>query len=438
MLRSVNSLPRTFLALLRRHRAVAVLGFVLLTLVVTALGGYGYAHYQWVSAQEALRDKRADEARARLDRCLVLWPRDPEVHLLAARAARYANDFPAAEAHLNRCMELQHGASAATQIEFLLMRVQTGEEDDVAPLLFAYVEENHPESELILESIARAFMNHFRYGPAFDCLCLWIEKFPNAAQAYYWRGWVLERLNHPKGAMDDYQQALKLNPNFTSVRLRVAEMLLDDHQPLEAAPHLEQLLKQFPDRADVMARLGQCRYLQNQRSEARRLLQAAVVKLPEDPTLLLHLAKLDVEDGNAIEAETWLRQLLKVDPADTEGLATLVTALQLQGRRREAEEAQLEWKSQTDALKAANDLLKQEAVQPSKDPNKAAQVGLLLLRFKQERQGLYWLDQALQRDPEHQEAHKALAEYFERKGNAERAAFHRRHIKEAEGKPVPR
>ena len=80
-------------------------------------------------------------------------------------------------------------------------------------------------------------------------------------------------------------------------------------------------------------------------------------------------------------------------------------------------------------LERANKLLQDEARQPTRDPAPASEIGALLLQIHQERQGLYWMDQALVRDPDHQPTHKALAEYFEKKGDAERAALHRRRLK---------
>jgi Tfp pilus assembly protein PilF len=47
----------------------------------------------------------------------------------------------------------------------------------------------------------------------------------------------------------------------------------------------------------------------------------------------------------------------------------------------------------------------------------------------QERQALHWLNQALQLDPDHQPTHRALAEYFEKAGDAEEAAAHRRRLR---------
>src|SRR5262249_53021354 len=134
-------------------------------------------------------------------------------------------------------------------------------------------------------------------------------------------------------------QAVELDPNLVPARLRVAELLLEDKQPLDALPHLEMLHAQFPEHPEVLARLGQCRFLQGQGDEARQLLLAARKGLPEDPLVLLYLARLELQEGRAVEAEEWLRRALKAAPADTEAHYALVSALQLQGRRKEAAEA---------------------------------------------------------------------------------------------------
>src|SRR5262249_13355265 len=152
----------------------------------------------------------------------------------------------------------------------------------------------------------------------------------------------------------------------------------------------ERLREREPERPEVLARLGQCRYLQGESDEARTLLSAAVVKLPNDTQTLLYLAKLDVEAGRAAEAEARLRHLLKVDPADTEAMFTLVGALkQQEGRDEEARKTLAEYDAQKEALMRANKLLQEEAIHPSKDPNGPSEVGAYLLKVGQERQGLY-------------------------------------------------
>jgi tetratricopeptide (TPR) repeat protein len=389
----------------------------------------GYAFYQWHAAQVALREGRPDDARRALDFCLRVWPRSAAVHLLAARVDRVQGHFADAEAHLNRCKKLQGGATEATQLEFLLLRTQTGEVDEVAPALLDLAARDHPEKATILDALTRAYLHHFRYGPAYACLTRWIEAIPDSAQAYHWRGWVLERLNNYKLAMQDYERALELDPNLVAVRLRVAEMLLDDHKPLEAIPHLERLQSQEPGRADVMARLGQCRFLQGRAEEARRLLEAAVKELPNDISVLVHLGKLDLQEGRPAEAEAWLRRALAADPSATEVRYTLVNVLQVQGRRDEAAAELAAYERHKTLLERTNHLLRDEAERPGQPPDVVYELGADLLELGREREGLYWLDQALLRNPGHQPSHKALADYYEKKGDREKAAAHRSRLR---------
>jgi Tfp pilus assembly protein PilF len=83
----------------------------------------------------------------------------------------------------------------------------------------------------------------------------------------------------------------------------------------------------------------------------------------------------------------------------------------------------------TAALKRASQILRQEAEHSNIDPASCVEIGLLFLRSN-ERVGRYWLHRALERDPENQAAHKALAEHYESKGDREKAASHRLHLKE--------
>jgi tetratricopeptide (TPR) repeat protein len=418
---------------IRRRPGTAALVLALLVLAGTVCGLYGYAFHQWRRAQAAVKEGRPGEARSRLGFCLVVWPRSVRTHLLAARAARLSGDFEQAEAHLNRCLRLQSEGNPDIELEFLLMRVQMGEVDEVAPVLLKYVENNHPEAPLILETLSRAYMHNLRYGPALICLNRWAQEAPESAQPLHWRGWVLERLNDSAGAMRDYKRALELSPDLVAVRLRLAELFLEKSNPPAALEHLEHLRGQFPDRPDIQARMGQCRLLQGKRKEARPLLEAAVEHLPNDAPLLISLAKLELDEERPAKAEQYLRRLLKVDPTDTEAQYVLVTSLRLQGRRKEAEAALEQYEKDKALVKRANRLLQEEAERPTRHAGPLTEIGTLFLRAGQERLGLYWLERALQRDRGHRPTHKALAEHYEKKGERDKAATHRRWLAKKEG-----
>jgi predicted Zn-dependent protease len=346
-------------------------------------------------------------------------------------------DLTAAEAHLTRCLELQDGATELVQLEFLLMRVQGGEVDELAPALIDAVEKGHAESPVILETMAGAYLTRLRYKPAHACLSKWIEIQPHAVKAYHLRGWTLERLNNHKAATADYHRALELDPDLIPVRLRVVEMLLEDKQAPEALPHLERLVRQAPDNPQVQARLGMCRFLQGRSEEARRLMEAAVVHLPRDPALLVTLANLDLQEGRAVDAERRLRAVLATDQSDTEALFVLASALQLQGRTKEAADVLADYEKKRAIVDRINDLLKDAADSPTAKPDDYAEIGQLFFQIGREKFGAYWSELALERDPGNQKAHTAMAEYYDRKGDAANAAIHRRQIR-TPTQPMPK
>jgi predicted Zn-dependent protease len=440
MLRYLKAVARGLVYPVRaaRRRPWLTLALAILLLTGTALAGNWYVWHQWEEAQAALAEDRPGEARSRLAVCLLVWERDPEVQLLAARAARLTGDVRAAEAHLNRYRKLQGGATQEVQLEFLLLRVQTGEVEEVAPALYDCVEKGHAQAPLILETLASAYMHRHRYRPAHYCLERWIALRPGAAKPHQWMGWVMERWNHPRLAAEAYRRALALDPDLIPVRLRLAEMLLEDNRAPEAVPHLERLYRQAPDKPEVQARLGMCRFHQNKMAEARRLMEAALPHLPKDPALLIHLGKLDLQQERGAEAERRLRQALEVEPSDTEALINLASALQLQGRTDEAKATLKKHDWYKERLDRANELLKDKADSPTAKAADYAEIGTLLLEIGKERLGVYWLEQALERDPGHQPAHKVLAEHFAKKGDRERAESHRRLLREAVAKRDPR
>jgi tetratricopeptide (TPR) repeat protein len=409
---------------------------VVTLLIGSILGFYSYARSQWRAAVAALEEGRPAAARQHLRICLRAWPSDGEVHRLAGRAARLDLDFDAAEKHLHRSLQLQGGATEAIQLEFLLLRAQAGQVDEVAAPLLKCVEDKHPESPIILETLARHYMRNLQLKEAYACLSEWIELQPHRATPYHWRGWVHERLNNYRRGMEDYQKALELDPELFGVRLRVAEILLEDKLPLEALTHLDYLRQRHPDKPEVKARLGQVKFLQGENEEARELLESAAASLPKDHQVLLSLGKLELQEGRAEQAEQWLNRVLEIDPTDTEAAYALVSALRLQGRELEAKAMLESYEKNKALLETVNRLLREEALRPNRDPQGPWEIGRILLSIGRDRLGIHWLTQALERDPHHQPSHRLLAEYYEKKGDHQRAGIHRRWLREPTPDPT--
>lgn len=415
------------------RRPVTTFVVVATLVAVVAVAGLGYARHQWRAANADLAGDRPADARDRLAVCLRVWPNDPDVHLLAARAARLSGDLLAVEHHLNRCLELQGGATDPVQLEFLFLRVQTGDLDQVSGMLTAAVEAGHPDRFRILETLSRAYIHNMRYLLADAYLSKWIELDPTAAKAYQYRGFVRERLNNHKLAAEDYKKALELDPNLLPVRLRVAEMLMEDKLTPEALAQLEPLYRERPNDPQVMARLGMCRFLEGKSDEARRLMEAALPAMPTDVGLLMSLAKLDLQETRGADAEARLRIILTNDVSDTEARYQLVSALQMQGRADEAAAARKEHDKYKVLVERVNKLLQTVPEGANPPAAECVEIGVALLSIGRDR-GLYWLDLALAREPTNQAAHRALMEYYERTGQSEKAERHRRQLRD----PAPK
>lgn len=402
--------------------------FGVLILVGIGAGFCFYAAHQLQVARIAIKDNRLEDAEKSLRIYLFVWPRDVSGLVLAARTARLKGDFETAEAYLNRCLKLEKQAPEAVQIEYLLMRVQHGEEDTVVGELFQYVDNKSPDSALILESLSRAYMRNLRFREAFVTTTRWMELEPENETPVRWRGWVHDRLGDWEEAISDYRRSLELNPDAPMLRLRLAEILLERSNPPEALVLLEPLYQEYPDRPEIQARLGQCYFVQGELEKARPLLESAVREMPNDAALLIILARLEMQEGHYPQAEHWLRHTLKVDDTDPEAQFTLATCLQYQGRAKEADALLEQYRKDTAMLKRVMRMIHEEVDRPSRDPAAPYEIGAAFIRTN-ERIGVYWLHKALGRDNNYQPALKTLAEYYEQKGEKARAAPYRQRLK---------
>lgn len=402
---------------------------VLIILSLLVLGIFQYCQIQWKNAQSYVKKEKYTEAKSSLDFCLKIWPNNIEVNWLCARNSRKTGDLKTAEKHLNKCLELQSGASEKIQLEFLLIRVQSGEVDELSTTLFDLIEKGHPDFREILNTISSTFIFRLRYKPAYACLSKWIELEPQYSKPYYWRGLVSERLSNQKAASTDYHKAIEIEPDMIPARLRIAEMLLEDKQAPEAYPHLERLIKLAPNDYQVQARLGICQFLMGDSSEARKLMESAIKNITNDPALLVTMANLEMQDNRAESAEKYLRTVLKEDRADTEALFVLVSALQIQGRTKEADETLAEYNKAKVIVDKINDFLKDKADLPTTTAEEYSTVGQLFLEIGRNKLGVYWLEKALDQEPRCQSAHIALADYYDKKGDAKSASVHRSQVR---------
>jgi tetratricopeptide (TPR) repeat protein len=402
---------------------------VLVLLAPIGLGAYSAAVQLW--AQYQLRAARADlerrdfaQARRRLAFCLKARPDNADVRLLAAQAARRARDYAEAERLLGAYRDLG-GDPQAASLEAALARAQRGQLAGWEGHLWALVQQGHPDAPLILEALAQGYLATFRWGQALSCLEQLLRRRPADAEALVWRGWVSENLHRLPAALDDYRRAVELAPGHEEARLRLAEALLQSGQPAEAVEHLERLRPRRPDDPALLLALARGRRALNQPREAGELLERLLAQRPEGPFVLAERGKLALSLGQTARAEEWLRQSLALAPFERDTCYQLALCLRQRGQDKEADECLARVKRiEADRERLAE--LFAALVERPRDLSLRREAGALLLNNGRAQEGLCLLQSVLEEDAADRLTHAALADYHQRLGNRGLADLHRR------------
>jgi tetratricopeptide (TPR) repeat protein len=93
-------------------------------------------------------------------------------------------------------------------------------------------------------------------------------------------------------AVAEYLRAVELGPTFHDIRYRLARLLLERGNALEAREHLEQIVAAHPGFLDARAALGLAYYLSGEREAARAEWSAILARHPDDVRASAYLTML--------------------------------------------------------------------------------------------------------------------------------------------------
>jgi len=393
------------------HRWV-LFGVVLVLGVGSLLGWYFQPDPHLVAAEQELQHRNYAKAYAHLQECLKRRPHAPHLLFLAARTARRAALYDQFEKHLRDCQRLQ-GETDAIVLEKMLARAQQGD-FDVEAYLKARAEGGDPDTLLIWEVLIQQYVQNFRLWEALDLLNRYLERRPDDVASLLGRGFVYERLFEYSNALRDYRRAIELAPEDDNVRQRLAETLLIAGPPTEAVEQFTLLHQRQPDNPDVLLGLARAQVLVGHNEEARQLLDELLAEHPRRAAVLAERGRLALAEGSFTQAEAWLRQAAALAPFDRQILYNLYQCVKRCGSETEIRKCRARL-DQVDADLKRLDAVTQAVLQRPNDPALRCEAGIIFLRNGEEKEGLRWLDMALRLDPNYAPARRALADYFQRK-----------------------
>jgi tetratricopeptide (TPR) repeat protein len=412
-----RALRRSWLGLL----ILADLAFLTWAVIPQAL-----AWHEFRAGREAVERGHTPEARAHLGYCLAVWPRCREAHLLAARAARRADDFDKAQEHLNACQPGGEKPSEDAALEWAMLQAARANLDPVEESLLVRADRDPANAPLIREALVAGYLRLYRFIDARTCLEVWQEQQPNSAQLHFMFGNAWRHVNNARQAIPEYTRAVEIDPGHLDAQRWLAFCLMEIGQYEEALKHLQVVDRALPGDLDVVVRIARCRNSLGQADEARKLLDRVLRDHPDDPAALRARGQVELQAGRCADAEPWLRRAADIQPWDYLAQWFLLQALQGEGKTDEARLQQEKAHQVKDVADQVGELTSRKLPARPNDPRLRCDLGVLLVRTGHEDMGERWLLGAIAIQPDWEPAHAALAELYARRGDKEKAAYHRK------------
>jgi tetratricopeptide (TPR) repeat protein len=408
-----------------KHALALAIASIVISCTLLYIALHAWALYHFRSGRAALERHHGYEALPHFQAALRVWPKDPETLILASRAARQLGIYDEAGRYLDAYREI-YGNDDNLSLEQVLLSAQQGFVEKVETFCRAKLAQDDPASSLILEAMARGYARRFQWNKAEFCLNQWLEREPDNPQAYFLKGFMEHERDNFQEAIVSYRRVLQLDPEQDEARLQLGELLLDLTQAEEARPHLEYLHRQKPGNVKAAVTLAHCYDLLGRQPEAEEILDDVLQRNPNHSAALFQRGRMALRAGQTAEAETFLRRACALEPGDFQAHYQLYQCLVQQNKDTEAQEMMPQLQQIDNDVKRIHDLATFQLAQSPHDPSLMYEAGVILLRAGADEEGVRWLQRALnETNDRHVPTHKALADYYQKKGNNRLAAQHR-------------
>jgi len=187
-------------------------------------------------------------------------------------------------------------------------------EDSVQELGLATQQD--PESIEYNLLLSEALIGWKHEGVAVEFLNAVRPKFGKEPQFHYDLGLAYYNLNKMNESQGEFQEALRLAPNFERAQFMFAACLASTSDPTKATDILRKLVKEYPSNPIYWATLGQILGPMGGEgsAEAVKAVRRALVLAPHDPHTQYVAATVFVQTGDFAASRPLLEHLEKVDP----------------------------------------------------------------------------------------------------------------------------
>jgi tetratricopeptide (TPR) repeat protein len=284
----------------------------------------------------------------------------------------------------------------------------------------------------ICASYVSGYCLSFDFDSATVLLEAWAKDSADDPEPHVRSGDVWYSQNEWKEAIPCYRRAIAIDPRHVRAQLSLAQCLLRINEPAAAESAFRSVIRENPASVEAREGLGTCLMSLSRLEEARTALLAVVERNPGHLEARRRLGELELALERPERAIDWLKPLVDAWPQDKAYCSLYAQALQELGR---VDEARRWWEAvrEAEAALAKLEKLNESVKNDPTNPELRYEIGSLLLRFRSRDDGAGWFKSLLQFDPTHAGAHEALAEYYEKTGQAELSRQHRQLARDFDG-----
>jgi tetratricopeptide (TPR) repeat protein len=295
------------------------------------------------------------------------------------------------------------------------------------PLLLR-IAQHHPNDAAVAKELALGYFHADRFAEAEPYFERWCRANPDDPEPLKQRIIMWVRWSRLKNAVVDARRVLALQPDNRKLHQHLTRWLLTigEFDFKEAEQECQRFLQRWPGDPWVLLIRALVYQRQDRPREAAAIVDQLVHDIPNFPEAYTVRGTLYREANQPAEGITWLRRAAAIEgPHRGQALYELARALNQIGQSQEAEQVMKEAR-----LLQEHDFLREmtgESGSSRVSVSAQARLAEEMLNAGQSEKGLRLLARLLEHDPTSAAAHRVLADYYQKQGQPERAAEHRRH-----------
>lgn len=269
--------------------------------------------YQVLLAEIALQRGQIELATAAYAN-LALKTRDPKVLERTVEVATYARQLNVAAEAAQLWVEADPESVTARQVLASVLAVM-GRFDDMVPHVIKLLDLDKPKLGDNLMRLNAMFVRQTDRAGVLRFIEKVTAPYPDVAEAHYALAVAARNAGAPQRALGELDRALALRGDFEAAVMLQAQLLARDSVDA-AGEAMQRFLDRNPQSSDVRLQLARLLVAEKRYGDARREFERLLRDYPDRPEVVLPVAVLALQQNDTKMAEKQLQRLLDLDFAD--------------------------------------------------------------------------------------------------------------------------